>query len=138
MTRKAFATIISLVFATIVVAGMVGGNDSAGERTRAIGARIKCPVCQGVAIADSPSETAEAMMDVVDEKVDEGWTDGQIIDYFRDRYGDGIVIDPPFRGRTLLLWLLPVAALGLGVVMIAALRRGGITDRHRTDSEPVP
>ena len=90
---------------------------------QAIGSRVKCPVCQGVAIADSPSETARAMMDVVEERIAEGWSDDQIIDYFSERYTDSIVIDPPFAGNTLLVWLLPGFAVIAGVFMIASRRK---------------
>jgi cytochrome c-type biogenesis protein CcmH len=114
---------VGLLLLAVVVAGMVGGDASADERARAIGARVKCPVCQGVSIVDSPSETARAMMAVVGEKVAEGWSDGQILEYFSDRYGPGIVIDPPVGGRTLVLWLLPVAALAVGAAMIWTRRR---------------
>jgi cytochrome c-type biogenesis protein CcmH len=123
MARRLLATAVSLVLAGVVVAGMIGGDASAEERARSIGAQIKCPVCQGVAIVDSPSETARAMMAVVDEKVADGWSDSQIVDYFADRYGSGIVIDPPLRGRTLVLWMLPVAALLAGAAMIWTRRR---------------
>ena len=47
------------------------------------GAKIKCPVCQGEAVSESPSETAVAMMEVLAEKVDAGQSNDQIIDYFR-------------------------------------------------------
>lgn len=121
--RRWAAGIITVALAAVVVAGIVIGEDSEGDRVRALGSRIKCPVCQGEAIADSPSETATAMMDVVAERVAAGQSDEQIVDYFTARYGDGILLDPPFAGRTLLLWLLPLAALAGGVVMILRRRR---------------
>jgi cytochrome c-type biogenesis protein CcmF len=93
------------------------------DRARAIGSRVKCPVCQGVAIADSPSETARAMMDVVEERIAEGWSDDQIIDYFKQRYTDSIVIDPPFAGNTMLVWLLPAFAVVAGIFMISSRRK---------------
>ncbi len=94
-------------------------------------------MCQGEPIADSPSETARAMMDIVAERVAIGESDGQIVEYFRTRYGDWVVLDPPFRGATLVLWLLPVAALAGGIMLIAGrVRQRALTevdvgtDRH--------
>ena len=121
--RRALAGLITLGLAAIVVVGIAVGDPTPQDRVQALGSRIKCPVCQGEAIADSPSETATAMMEVVAEQVDQGRADDEIFEYFRVRYGDGILLDPPFRGRTLLLWLLPVAALGVGVVMILGRRQ---------------
>ncbi|MDH5616490.1 MAG: cytochrome c-type biogenesis protein CcmH, partial [Acidimicrobiia bacterium] len=58
-----------------------------------------------------------------EEKVAAGETDQQIVAYFQARFGDGIYLDPPFAGKTLLVWLLPVFAVGAGVWMILSRRR---------------
>lgn len=121
--RKILAGLFTAALAVIVVVGIAIGDSTPQDRVQALGSSIKCPVCQGEAIADSPSETATAMMDVVAEKVDEGLTDDEVFEYFQARYGDGILLDPPFRGRTLLLWLLPVAAVVVGVFMILGRRQ---------------
>jgi cytochrome c-type biogenesis protein CcmH len=117
------AAVVTVGLAAVVVFGLVQGDPTPEDRARAIGARVKCPVCQGVAISDSPSETALAMMDIVEEKIAEGWSDQQILDFFRERYSDSIIIDPPFAGRTLLVWLLPALAVGAGLFMILGRRR---------------
>ncbi len=111
------------VFSIIILVGGLVSEPSAEDRAESIGARIMCPVCQGAAIANSPSETATSMMDKVEELVAAGWTDGQILDFFRDRYGESILLDPPFAGKTLLVWLLPIAALGAGIWMISQRKR---------------
>ena len=121
--RKIVAGLVTAGLAVVILVGIIIGDSTPQDRVQSLGSSIKCPVCQGEAIADSPSETATAMMDVVAEKVDEGLSDDQIFDYFRLRFGDGILLDPPFRGRTLLLWLLPVAAVAVGVVMILRRRQ---------------
>ncbi len=131
--RKVITGVVTVALAAIVLVGIVVGDPTPQDRAQAIGSSIKCPVCQGEAIADSPSETATAMMEVVAEKVDEGLTDDQIFEFFRARYGDGILLDPPFGGRTLVLWLLPVAAVGAGVFMILGRRQKPVPV---VDSEP--
>lgn len=121
--RKIMAGVVTVALAAVVVVGLIQGDRTDEDRARAIGSRVKCPVCQGVAIADSPSETARAMMDVVEERIADGWSDDQIIDYFSERYTDSIVIDPPFSGNTLLVWLLPGLAVVAGVFMIFTRRK---------------
>ena len=121
--RKIIAGVITIALAAVVVAGLIQGDRSDEDRARSIGSRVKCPVCQGVAIADSPSETARAMMDVVEERITDGWSDDQIIDFFSERYTDSIVIDPPFSGNTLLVWLLPALAVVAGIFMIFTRRK---------------
>ena len=122
-TRSVVGWVLTVVLASVVVVGLVMGDSAAQDRVDSLGARIKCPVCQGEAIGDSPSETARAMVEIVEEKVAAGETDSQIVDYFTARYGDGILLDPPFAGRTLLVWLLPVVAVAGGVWMIMTRRR---------------
>ena len=122
-TRSLIGWIVTVILAGVVVAGLVMGDSAPQDRVDSLGSRIKCPVCQGEAIGDSPSETAQAMVEVVKEKVAAGETDSQIVDYFTARYGDGILLDPPFAGRTLLVWLLPVAAVAGGIWMIMTRRR---------------
>ena len=121
--RRFLAGFLTVALAVVVVVGVVAGDATPQDRVQALGSHIKCPVCQGEAIADSPAETAQAMMEVVAEKVDEGLTDAEIYEFFRVRYGDGILLDPPFNARTMLLWLLPIAAVGVGVVMILGRRQ---------------
>ena len=116
--RRILATVITVALAAVVVVGMIIGEDSQTDRINALGSRIKCPVCQGEPIADSPSETARAMMDIVAERVAAGETDDQIEDYFVSRYGEGILLDPRFETRTLALWLLPAVALIAGILLI--------------------
>ena len=114
---------ITAVLAAVVIVGLIMGDSAEEDRVNALGARIKCPVCQGEAIGDSPAETSRAMMQIVEEKVAAGETDAQIVDFFTARYGTGILLDPPFSGSTLLVWLLPVVAVIGGIVMILSRRR---------------
>ncbi|NIA24958.1 MAG: cytochrome c-type biogenesis protein CcmH [Gammaproteobacteria bacterium] len=121
--RQIIAGVITLVLAGIVVAGLIAGDSTPEDRVSSLGQRIKCPVCQGVTIGESPSETAQTMMAITREKVAAGWTDDQIIQYFEDRYNTAILVDPPFAGKTLLVWLLPGVALIAGVVLILSKMR---------------
>jgi len=121
--RALVGWVLTLGLAAVVLVGLVIGDQAPADRVAALGSSIKCPVCQGEAIGDSPSETARAMMEIVEEKVEAGETDSQIIDYFTARYGDGILLDPPFSGRTLLVRLLPVGAVAGGVWMILSRKR---------------
>ncbi len=121
--RRLAGSALTLAFAVIVVVGFVQGDPRPEDRVASLGASIKCPVCQGEAIIDSPSPTAEAMMEVVEQKVAAGETDRQIISYFQSRFGEGILLDPPLAGKTLAVWLLPALVAAGGVWMILSRRR---------------
>ncbi len=132
--RRILATVITVALAAVIAVGLIIGEDSETDRINALGSRIKCPVCQGEPIADSPSETARAMMDIVAERVAAGETDDQIEDYFVSRYGEGILLDPRFEMRTLALWLLPAVALVAGVVLILGRMRSPARDGEEESS----
>lgn len=89
------------------------------DRVEEIGSRIKCPVCQGESIANSPSPMAEDMMDLVAERVAAGVSDQDIVDELLGSYSGAVLLDPPAAGSTLVLWLAPLVALvaGVGVIL---------------------
>ena len=112
--RRLLGAVVTTMLASIVVWGLFTGEPTDSDRVAALGARIKCPVCQGESIVDSPSGYARDILGFVEEKVEEGWSDDEIVTYLEGRFA-GIRLDPPFSGATLVLWLLPVLALIVGV-----------------------
>jgi cytochrome c-type biogenesis protein CcmH len=108
------------------------------DRARAIGERIRCPVCQGESIAESPSDAARAMMDLVRERIAQGRSDGEIIDELVGSYGGSVLLDPPLRGPTLWLWLLPLGAVAAGAWLLAARFRAGSTSPSPAPARGYP
>lgn len=114
-----FASWLGLaVLAAGLIAAVLMGPTPAEDRAWAIGSRIRCPVCQGDSIVDSPSESARNMMELVRARIDEGRSDDEIISELLSSYTGALLLDPPAAGATLWLWLAPFAALLAGLVMI--------------------
>lgn len=111
-----------LTLATVLVLLVATGPKDV-DRIESIGQRIKCPVCQGESIADSPSAMARDMMDLIAERVDAGFSDQAVIDELLDSYSGALLLDPPTSGATLLLWLAPLGALIVGASVIVWWRR---------------
>lgn len=128
------AALLTVALAVVVLYGIVVPEPTPTDRVGSLSSRIKCPVCQGEAIAESPSQIARDMVGVVDELVAAGRTDEEVLDFFRQRYGDGIVLDPGWSVRTLALWLAAPVALVVGVVLIA--RRTRSPSPEATPSRP--
>lgn len=93
------------------------------DQVRAIGTELRCVVCQNLSVSDSPSETARQMRDIIRERLVAGDTPEQVKTYFVEKYGLWILLAPPREGFNLLVWVVPFAGLGLGLVLVAVVIR---------------
>lgn len=99
-------------------------SDSALEaRTTAVASTLRCPVCQGESIQDSPSELAKQMRAVVRDRLRAGDTPDQVKAYFVSRYGEWILLEPTMTGLNILLYVLPVVLMVGGLALVAFLVR---------------
>ena len=110
--------VLAILVVGALIAVMVLTSPSQADRVEELGNSIRCPVCQGESIADSPSTMARDMMDLVAERVEQGRSDEQIIDELLTSYSGAVLLDPPASGSTLALWLAPLAALLVGAGVI--------------------
>jgi cytochrome c-type biogenesis protein CcmH/NrfF len=101
------------------------------EETKNVAAQLRCPVCQGLSIQDSPSELARQMKDVVREKLRAGETADQVKAYYVSKYGEWVLLTPPARGFNLAVYLLPFGALLGGIVLVFVLARRWIAQGQR-------
>ncbi|MBX3495947.1 MAG: cytochrome c-type biogenesis protein CcmH [Parvibaculum sp.] len=100
-------------------------DDPAAEaRARAISKELRCMVCQNQSIDDSDAELARDLRMVVRDRIRAGDSDAEVFDFVVARYGDFVLMTPPFRPETWLLWLAPglVLIVGGGIVLLT-LRR---------------
>ena len=79
---------------------------------------LRCLICQGQSVYDSDSEFANSLKALVDEKIQEGFSEKQIYDYFKEKYGDWILYDPGINKNTYVLWLLPLLIFLIGGAII--------------------
>jgi cytochrome c-type biogenesis protein CcmH len=84
------------------------------NKTREISQNIKCLVCQNQSIDESNSEIAKDLKVLIKDKLKDGVTDKEIYKFLRDRYGDTILLKPPLKTNTILLWFLPFIILVFG------------------------
>ena len=88
------------------------------RRAQRLNETIMCPVCPGESIDQSANPLAGQMRAIVDEKLNEGWTDRQIEDFFVERYGASVLLQPPAQGFSLAAWVVPPVAFALAVVSL--------------------
>ena len=100
-------------------------DDPALEaRARGISANLRCLVCQNQSIDDSNAGLARALRILVRERLVAGDSDEEAVDFIVSRYGDYVLLKPPFKPSTYLLWFGPLVLLGLAVLGVRAFYRG--------------
>ena len=133
--RSALSGLVTVLLLVFVVVSLATAEPPDQDRAKEIGSLVRCPVCNGESIAESPAPLAQAMMDVVREGIDDGLSDEQIIDGLLVSYTDSQRLDPEISGSTLALWLIPGAALVIGAILIAGeIRRRPGTVESSTGS----
>jgi cytochrome c-type biogenesis protein CcmH len=119
--------------------GKPAGQPVAGalldQRTNETAALLRCPVCQGMSIADSPAEMAVNMKHQVRELIARGYTQEQILRYFERSYGQFVLLKPKFQGVNTLVWILPIIALAVGAFAIFSMM--GKSDGQPIDEAPI-
>ena len=120
-----------LLFLLAVPLGAPQGTPLTGpaleQRTHEVASLLRCPVCQGMSVADSPSTVALDMKQQVRELLGKGYTQEQILSYFEQSYGQFVLLKP----KNQLVWILPVLVLIVGLVVV-------VITAKRLSSEPTP
>jgi cytochrome c-type biogenesis protein CcmH len=134
VNRKALCTLAWLALATAPVSiaraqrGIVPPPPPAGDsaleaRTTAVASQLRCPVCQGLSLQESPSELAQQMRSVVRDQLSAGKSPDEIRAYFVSKYGEWILLEPRPVGFNVLVYALPAVVVVGGLVLIVVVVR---------------
>lgn len=148
--RVAALFIAAMVIATCAAVAVQPGEQLADPkleaRARALGEELRCMVCQNQSIDDSDAPLAKDLRLIVRERVKAGDSDGEVLSFLTERYGEFVLLRPSLRAETLLLWGFAPAVLGLGLVgyLIWAFRArrqvatfGGLSEQERSRLEAL-
>ncbi len=130
--RRSLLLALLLLF---LCSGTVLAESRVDARVRHIASQLRCPVCQNESVADSQSDLAQNIRQVIREKVEQGESDQQILDYFVRIYGEQILMDPPKRGFGLLAWAQPVLVVLAGALVLALALNRWVRARPRAEPE---
>jgi cytochrome c-type biogenesis protein CcmH len=116
---------IAALLAALAAAGsaQAPGDSALDAQTRELAARLRCPVCQGVSIQDSPTELAQEMRGVIRQQLAAGRSPQEVKWYFVERYGEWVLLEPEPRGFNLVVYLLPLVGLLTGGGLVVAMVR---------------
>ena len=87
-------------------------------RARDISKNVRCLVCQNQSIDESSASLAKDLRMIIRKKITEGLTDKEIYKFLTDRYGDFILLKPPLKSSTVILWALPFVLFSIGVFVL--------------------
>jgi cytochrome c-type biogenesis protein CcmH len=139
---KALMTAITMVFLTLASSALAIGvdenrfTDPAQEaHARDLMRQFRCLVCQNESIEDSDAQLAGDLRTIVRERMRAGDSDVQIKAFLTARYGDWVLLKPPFKARTAVLWIGPFVLLGAGGLAIAIRARR--RSRNASETEPL-
>jgi cytochrome c-type biogenesis protein CcmH len=105
-------------------------------RARALSAQLRCMVCQNESIDESEASLARDIRKLIRERIAGGESNDQVKEFLVSRYGDFILLKPPMKAETLLLWLSAPAALAIGALAIGfAARRPRLVSKPLTKEE---
>ena len=93
-------------------------NQKQELRARNISKNIRCMVCQNQSIDESSAPLAKDLRILIRNKIKDGKKDEEIYKFLTDRYGDFILLKPPFKLNTLALWLLPFIFVLIGIFIV--------------------
>ncbi|OLL54007.1 cytochrome c-type biogenesis protein CcmH [Bartonella henselae] len=124
MKKKLFCTlfffiiVFSLSLAMAVEPDEVLKDTVLEARARDISLHLRCPVCQNQSIDDSDALLARDLRLLIRERLKMGESNQQVIDFLVERYGDFILLKPPFNKTTWFLWLSPLIIIIIGASAI--------------------
>jgi cytochrome c-type biogenesis protein CcmH len=141
MVKRLIGWFLVVAFAQVQAAEAVSASDDPVLEARMVRltSELRCLVCQNQTIADSHSGLAIDLRQQVREKLQQGQSDQQIVDYMTARYGDFVLYRPPFNAATAFLWLGPgvMAVGGLLALGLVLRRRSRLPDDHFDEEEIV-
>ena len=133
VTRVVLALAVGAAVLSLVVVALRGPARprTMQERVQAIASTLRCPACQDLSVAESPSGLARQMRAIIERDLEAGKTPEEIRARFVRAYGEWILLAPEREGITLLAWALPLVLLVAGLLAVALLlRRWSARARH--------
>jgi cytochrome c-type biogenesis protein CcmH len=127
-----YAAMALVLVVALVIGANAQGPASDNERVQALASSLACPECDGQSIAESDAPIARELYADIGRRVDDGETDDQIRDFYRNRWGEAVLLTPAAGGVSGLVWILPVVALA---VAVAALTMAFAKWRQRVPDE---
>lgn len=118
--------VVAIFFVVLVAMGLAGVAGAQGSLPRSISddqvnsvaRQLYCPVCESTPLDVCPTQACAQWRELIREKLSQGWSETQIKQYFVDQYGDRVLAAPPARGLNWLVYIIPPAAILMGIFLL--------------------
>jgi len=131
-------TLLTLSLFVLANVAQAQGPTPSDDDVNRVARQLYCPVCENIPLDVCPTQACAEWRADIRDRLAQGWTDEQIKAHFAEQYGDRVLAQPPARGLNLLLYLLPLLALGAGAVIIYRfLRRAPTPMANLTPAPPA-
>ena len=121
MKRHLAGLLLGLLAAAVVAVPVQAAEEPdlpTRKRMWSIAERLDCPVCQGQSVRESNAQLADQMREIIIIRLQAGQSEEQIMQFFADRYGPGVLREPPREGLALGVWIGPLVILALGIAAL--------------------
>lgn len=138
MTRRFILTVL-LIVASITAITVVQAQEEfpSDDDVNAIAKKLYCPVCPNTPLDVCETRACQDWRAEIKDQLFDGWSEEQILNYFVVQYGERVLAEPERGGFTALVWLLPVIAVLLGLVVVGQALRTWRT-AHLVQTPPAP
>ena len=93
------------------------------DEVNAVASQLYCPVCENVPLDVCGTQACSQWRAIIRQKLQAGWSARQIHAFFAEQYGTRVLASPPFAGASVLFWLVPLALLAVGAVVLVRMLR---------------
>ena len=108
------------------------------NEVNAVAKKLYCPVCENIPLDVCPTVACAQWRGTIREKMEEGWSEQQILDYFAAQYGERVLARPPARGLGLLIWVIPPVVIAAGALGLWVFLRGQTRSAPPPPAPPTP
>jgi cytochrome c-type biogenesis protein CcmH len=131
-------TILLVLLCSGVAHAQETGEEISDDKVNRVAEELYCPVCENIPLEACETQACNDWRELIREKLAEGWSDQEIVDYFADVYGERVRTTPTTRDFSLAVWILPVVGVAVGVGYMAVLLRRWLARGASPESAPGP
>ena len=124
-----YCLLITVYCLLVTIPALAQDDGPTDDEVNAVAKQLYCPVCESTPLDVCPTQACAQWRATIREKLEAGWTEQQIKDYFVEQYGERVLAQPSTRGLNILVWVLPPLMFVAGAFFLARYLRAASARR---------